>query len=164
MLRENSASSRLVSSRLMRAGFFGLVALTAAAITTDSAQARRYYRHHVSHARHHDSGDSYSPRFSSIIVDGNSGSTLTATDPDGLRHPASLTKIMTLYLLFERLESGKMNLDTEMPVSEHAADQDPTKLDLRAGSTIRVEDAIKGLITRSANDAAVVIAEAIGGN
>jgi D-alanyl-D-alanine carboxypeptidase len=157
MLRENS-------SRLVKVGFFGLVALTAAAITTDSAQARRYYRHHVSHARHHDSGDSYSPRYSAIIVDGNSGTTLTATDPDGLRHPASLTKIMTLYLLFERLESGKITLDTQMPVSEHAADQDPTKLDLRVGSTIKVEDAIKGLITRSANDAAVVIAEAIGGS
>ena len=157
MLRENS-------SRLVRVSFFGLVALTAAAITTDSAEARRYYRHHVSHARHHDSGDSYSPRYSAIIVDGNSGTTLTATDPDGSRHPASLTKIMTLYLLFERLESGKMNLDTEMSVSEHAADQDPTKLDLKPGSTIRVEDAIKGLVTRSANDAAVVIAETIGGS
>jgi D-alanyl-D-alanine carboxypeptidase len=156
MLRENS-------SRLVRVSFLGLVALTAA-VTTDSAQARRHYRHHVSHARHHDSGDSYSPRYSAIIVDGNSGTTLTATDPDGSRHPASLTKIMTLYLLFERLESGKMNLDTEMPVSEHAADQDPTKLDLRPGSTIRVEDAIKGLVTRSANDAAVVIAETIGGS
>ena len=157
MLRENS-------SRLVRVSFFGLVALTAAAITTDTAQARRYYRHHVSHARHHDSSDSYSPRYSAIIVDGNSGTTLTATDPDGVRHPASLTKIMTLYMLFERLESGKMNLDTEMAVSEHASDQDPTKLDLKPGSTIRVEDAIKGLVTRSANDAAVVIAEAIGGS
>ncbi len=157
MLRENS-------SRLVRVSFFGLVALTAAAITTDTAQARRYYRHHVSHARHHNSSDSYSPRYSAIIVDGNSGTTLTATDPDGVRHPASLTKIMTLYMLFERLESGKMSLDTEMAVSEHASDQDPTKLDLKPGSTIRVEDAIKGLVTRSANDAAVVIAEAIGGS
>ncbi len=159
MLRENSASWRLA-----RVGALVLVTVAGAAITTDSAEARRYYRHHVSHARHHDSGDSYSPRYSAIIVDGNSGATLTATDPDGLRHPASLTKIMTLYLLFERLESGKMKLDTEMPVSEHAADQDPTKLDLRPGSTIKVEDAIKGLITRSANDAAVVIAETIGGS
>ena len=70
---------------------------------------------------------------------------------------------MTLYLLFERLEAGKMKLDTEMPVSEHASEQAPTKLGLRPGQTIRVEDAIKGLVTRSANDAAVVIAEAIGG-
>ena len=71
---------------------------------------------------------------------------------------------MTLYLLFERLESGKMKLDTEMEVSEHASEQAPTKLGLRPGQTIRVEDAIKGLVTRSANDAAVVIAEAIGGD
>jgi D-alanyl-D-alanine carboxypeptidase len=111
-----------------------------------------------------DVSDSSSPKFASIIVDGNSGSVLQATSPDGIRHPASLTKIMTLYLLFERLESGRMKLDTEMPVSQHAADQDPTKLNLRAGQTIRVEDAIKGLVTRSANDAAVVIAEAIGGD
>ncbi|MCS3730784.1 D-alanyl-D-alanine carboxypeptidase [Bradyrhizobium betae] len=108
--------------------------------------------------------ESSSPKFASIIVDGNSGSVLQANSPDGIRHPASLTKIMTLYLLFERLDSGKMKLDTEMPVSQHAADQDPTKLNLRAGQTIRVEDAIKGLVTRSANDAAVVIAEAIAGD
>ena len=71
---------------------------------------------------------------------------------------------MTLYLLFERLDAGKMKLDTEMEVSEHASEQAPTKLGLRPGQTIRVEDAIKGLVTRSANDAAVVIAEAIGGD
>ncbi len=71
---------------------------------------------------------------------------------------------MTLYLLFERLDAGKINLDTEMQVSEHASEQAPTKLGLRPGQTIRVEDAIKGLVTRSANDAAVVIAEAIGGD
>ena len=71
---------------------------------------------------------------------------------------------MTLYLLFERLEAGKMKLDTEMDVSEHASEQAPTKLGLKPGQTIRVEDAIKGLVTRSANDAAVVIAEAIAGD
>ena len=150
------------SSRLARVGVFGLLTVTTAVIfTTDAAQARRY-RHH--HRAHHEASESYSPQFASIIVDGNSGAVLQSTSPDGLRHPASLTKIMTLYLLFERLESGKMKLDTEMPVSQHAADQDPTKLNLRAGQTIRVEDAIKGLVTRSANDAAVVIAEAIAGD
>jgi D-alanyl-D-alanine carboxypeptidase len=71
---------------------------------------------------------------------------------------------MTLYLLFERLDSGKMKLDTEMDVSERASEQAPTKLGLRPGQTLRVEDAIKGLVTRSANDAAVVIAEAIAGD
>jgi D-alanyl-D-alanine carboxypeptidase len=162
MLRKNLASSRSV-----RVGVFGLFALTAAVIfTSDSAEARRYYRHrHYVHHRHNEEArESYSPQFSSIIVDANSGATLTATSPDGSRHPASLTKIMTLYLLFERLDAGKMKLDTEMSVSAHAADQDPTKLDLKPGQTIKVEDAIKGLVTRSANDAAVVIAEAIAGD
>jgi D-alanyl-D-alanine carboxypeptidase len=160
MLRNNWSSSRLA-----RVGIFGLLTVTTAVIfTTDAADARRYRRHYAHHRVQRDASESYSPQFASIIVDGNSGSVLQSTSPDGLRHPASLTKIMTLYLLFERLESGKMKLDTEMPVSQHAADQDPTKLNLRAGQTIRVEDAIKGLVTRSANDAAVVIAEAIGGD
>ncbi|RQH16059.1 D-alanyl-D-alanine carboxypeptidase [Bradyrhizobium sp. RP6] len=160
MLRKN-----LSSSRLARVGVLGLLTVTIAVIiTTDAAEARRHRRHHAHHRVQRDVSESSSPKFASIIVDGNSGAVLQATSPDGIRHPASLTKIMTLYLLFERLESGKMRLDTEMPVSQHAADQDPTKLNLRAGQTIRVEDAIKGLVTRSANDAAVVIAEAIAGS
>jgi D-alanyl-D-alanine carboxypeptidase len=155
----------LASSRVLRVCIFGLVTITTAVIfTSNSAEARRY-RHHRHYAHHHsEEHESYNPQFSSIIVDGNSGATLTANSPDGSRHPASLTKIMTLYLLFERLDAGKMKLDTEMEVSEHASEQAPTKLGLRPGQTIRVEDAIKGLVTRSANDAAVVIAEAIGGD
>src|SRR5712675_1007193 len=155
----------LASSRVLRACIFGLVTVTAGVIfTTDTADARRS-RHHRHHARHHqEARESYSPAFSSIIVDGNSGATLSANNPDGSRHPASLTKIMTLYLLFERLETGKLTLDSEMEVSAHASQQAPTKLGLRPGQTIRVEDAIKGLVTRSANDAAVVIAETIAGD
>ena len=155
----------LVTPRRWRVCSFGFVAVTAAvAFTTDTAEARhRHYTHHVRHY-HSESHEDYSPAFSSIIVDGNSGATLTSTNPDASRHPASLTKIMTLYLLFERLDAGKIKLDTEMPVSEHASEQDPTKLGLMPGQTIRVEDAIKGLVTRSANDAAVVIAEALGGS
>ena len=158
----------LVTSRRLRACTFGFVAVTAAiTFTTDIAEARRYrHSHHaVRHARSHsEDRDSYSPAFSQIIVDANSGATLTSSSPDASRHPASLTKIMTLYLLFERLDSGKIKLDSEMPVSRHASEQDPTKLGLLPGQTIRVEDAIKGLVTRSANDAAVVIAEALGGD
>lgn len=155
----------LASSRALRVGVLGLVTVTTAIlITSDSAEARRHRRHVARHHHSEAARESYSPQFATIIVDGNTGSVLTSNSPDGLRHPASLTKIMTLYLLFERLDSGKMKLDTEMPVSEHASEQDPTKLGLRPGQTIRVEDAIKGLVTRSANDAAVVIAEAIGGS
>lgn len=156
----------LASSRVLRVCALGLATFTAAiVITSDSAEARRYrHRHYVRHNVTREARESYSPQFSSIIVDGNSGAVLTSNNPDGSRHPASLTKIMTLYLLFERLDAGKMKLDTEMDVSEHASEQAPTKLGLRPGQTIKVEDAIKGLVTRSANDAAVVIAEAIGGD
>jgi D-alanyl-D-alanine carboxypeptidase len=154
----------LASSRILRACIVGVVTTTAAVIFTNDAADARHSRHRH-YARHHqEARESYNPAFSSIMVDGNSGATLSATNPDASRHPASLTKIMTLYLLFERLDAGKMKLDTEMNVSEHASDQAPTKLGLRPGQTIAVEDAIKGLVTRSANDAAVVIAEAIAGD
>src|SRR5215212_2895825 len=154
----------LASSRALRVCALGLVTFsTAILISSESAEARRYrHRHHVRH--HHVARESYSPQFSSIIVDGNSGAVLSSNNPDAIRHPASLTKIMTLYLLFERLDAGKMKLDTEMEVSEHASEQAPTKLGLKPGQTLRVEDAIKGLVTRSANDASVVIAEAIAGD
>ncbi len=157
MLRTTFASSRAV-----RVCALGLITFaTAMLISSESAEARRYKhrRHH-----HHVVRESYSPQFSSIIVDGNTGAVLSSNNPDAIRRPASLTKIMTLYLLFERLDAGKMKLDTEMEVSEHASEQAPTKLGLKPGQTLRVEDAIKGLVTRSANDAAVVIAEAIAGD
>src|SRR5438105_10036855 len=151
----------LASSRALRVCAVGLITVTTAIlISSESAEARRY-----KHRRyHHVVRESYSPQFSSIIVDGNSGAVLSSNNPDGIRRPASLTKIMTLYLLFERLDAGKMKLDTEMEVSEHASEQAPTKLGLKPGQTLKVEDAIKGLVTRSANDAAVVIAEAIAGD
>jgi len=155
----------LASSRGLRVCVFGLASIASAVALTGGPAEARYHRHHHYYVRHHhEARESYSPAFSSIIVDGNSGATLASNNPDASRHPASLTKIMTLYLLFERLDAGKIKLDTEMQVSEHASEQAPTKLDLRPGQTIRVEDAIKGLVTRSANDAAVVIAEALAGD
>ncbi|MBV8790429.1 MAG: peptidase M15, partial [Pseudolabrys sp.] len=135
MHRNNWAPSHLV-----RVSVFGLLTLSTVSIFTSSSAEARHHTRHLHHATHHvshdDDRDSDSPKFSSIIIDGNSGAVLESNAPDGLRHPASLTKIMTLYLLFERLESGKMTIDTQMPVSEHAAEQDPTKLELRPGQTI----------------------------
>jgi D-alanyl-D-alanine carboxypeptidase len=140
-------------------------------VTGDVADARRHHhaRVHHAHAGHghghrHANLEDYSPPFSSIVVDGNSGSALQAASPDALRHPASLTKVMTLYLLFERLENGKVRLDSPLKVSEHASEQAPTKLGLKPGQTISVEDAIKGIVTKSANDAAVAVAETLGGD
>ena len=98
------------------------------------------------------------------MVDGNSGAVLQAASPDALRHPASLTKVMTLYLLFERLESGRLKFDSPLRVSEHAAEQAPTKLELKPGQAITVEDAIKSIVTKSANDAAVAVAENLAGD
>ncbi len=153
----------------LRQCVLALAAIAAAlTITTNAADARHHrHWHHVasSHSRHHEAaGGGYSPPTASIVVDGNSGAVLEESNPDALRHPASLTKVMTLYLLFERLDAGKIRLDSQLSVSEHAAAQSPTKLGLKPGQTISVEDAIKGIVTRSANDAAVVIAENLGGS
>jgi D-alanyl-D-alanine carboxypeptidase len=109
-------------------------------------------------------GPNYSPPYADIVVDDKSDFVLHEVNADAPRHPASLTKVMTLYLLFEQLEAGKLKLDTPLPISTKAALQNPTKLGLKANATIAVEDAIKGLVTKSANDAAVVVAEAIGGS
>jgi D-alanyl-D-alanine carboxypeptidase len=152
-----------------------IVAAVGAALsyTTGAADARHHSRHqgvHVHLARHGRHGHSssqaggYAPPTASIVIDGNSGAVLEESNPDALRHPASLTKVMTLYLLFERLEAGKIRLDTPLEVSEHAAEQAPTKLGLKPGQTIAVEDAIKAVVTKSANDVAVVIAENLGGS
>jgi D-alanyl-D-alanine carboxypeptidase len=154
---------------------FGVAAVGAAFIVSGNPADARYHRHYVHYARHAVLAPhavrgyrrfygGYAPPTSSIVVDGNSGQVLEASNADGVRHPASLTKIMTLYLLFERLEAGKIRLDTQLRVSEHAAEQAPTKLGLRPGSTIAVEDAIKAVVTKSANDAAVTIAENLGGD
>src|SRR5690349_12013856 len=158
------------ASRRLRWACLVLAAIVATlGVTSDPADARSRRKHHYARAkiqtpaRKH-VAQSYNPPYADIVIDAKTGAVLHQSSPDGARHPASLTKVMTLYLLFERLESGRITLDTPMEVSEEAASQAPTKLGLKPGSTLRVEDAIKGLVTKSANDAAMVIAEALGGN
>ncbi len=120
--------------RVARLATGALIAASALTLGEAPAEARHYrnvhsnaYLHHYRHVAH-----SYryrwtaapaSPAFSAIVVDANSGRTLYSVDEDGLRHPASITKVMTLYLLFEQLEKGAMTLQTRIPVSEHAAAQ-----------------------------------------
>jgi D-alanyl-D-alanine carboxypeptidase len=142
----------------LRWGAVGLSAVVAVAAFSDNADARRFRRPKA------DAGESYQPSYASIVVDANSGAVMQATNADSPRHPASLTKIMTLYLLFERLEQGKIKLTTDLPVSAHAAMQAPSKLGLKPGETIRVETAIRAIVTKSANDVAVIVAEALGGD
>ena len=102
-------------------------------------------------------------KYASIVIDMETGQVLHDREADELRHPASLTKVMTLYLVFDALESGKLKLTDRLPVSKAASRAQPSKLGLKSGSTIKVEDAIRALVTKSANDVAIVIAEKLGG-
>lgn len=99
----------------------------------------------------------------SIVVDARDGTVLEATNADRRQHPASLTKMITLYMTFEAIRDGRLGLDQRVPVSAHAARQPPSKMGLRAGQRVAVRDLIRAAAVRSANDAAVVLAEAIGG-
>lgn len=103
-------------------------------------------------------------RYSSIVVNARTGDILEAASPDALRQPASLAKLMTLYLTFEALRDRRITLDTLVPVSAHAASMEPTKLGLQPGEQLSVEQAILGLVTRSANDAAAALGELLGGS
>lgn len=98
-----------------------------------------------------------------IVVDMNSGTILHAQSADTPRHPASLTKMMTLYVLFGYLRAGNLKMESDLTVTPFATSQAPTKLGLKPGATIKVSDAVKALVTQSANDAAVVIAENLAG-
>lgn len=109
-------------------------------------------------------GPSYSPPYAAIVVDANTGKILFGQNENALRHPASITKVMTLYMLFEQMERGKIRPDSEIRVSANASRQPPTKIGLRPGSTITVDNAIKSLVTKSANDMAVAIAEHLAGS
>lgn len=103
-------------------------------------------------------------KYAGIVVDAKTGKTLYADHADALRYPASLTKMMTLYLTFEALKSGRISKSTRIPVSRNAAAEVPTKLGLKPGQTITVEQAIFSLVTKSANDVATALGEFLGGS
>jgi D-alanyl-D-alanine carboxypeptidase len=143
------------TSRRSAISIVSLLLLTVVALTamTESAEAKRRKR-----------GGGYSPPYASIVIDVNSGKMLQGTNPDAARFPASVTKVMTLYMLFEQMERGKFRPDSPLKVSAFAARQAPSKIGFDAGDTIEVDEAIRALVTKSANDVAVVVAEAIGGD
>jgi D-alanyl-D-alanine carboxypeptidase len=185
-MSKSSLLDRLAQPRSLAAIFAAIMAFIA--ITAIPAEARRHghrsyhafhhhFVHHRAYAQHERShrftastaggGDAIIGEhrgFAAIVVDGNSGETLYARNEHELRHPASVTKVMTLYLLFEQLEKGRLRLDTPLMISSHAAAQAPSKLGLQPGETISVENAIKAVVTKSANDIACAIAENIGGD
>lgn len=102
-------------------------------------------------------------KYADIVMDAVTGEILHQRNADKPLHPASLTKMMTLLMTFDALEDGRIHLNDRIPVSAHAASMVPSKLGLKPGSTIRVEDAIYALVTKSANDVAVTLAESLGG-
>ena len=102
-------------------------------------------------------------RYASIVIDADTGKVLHEAYADHRKYPASLAKMMTLYLLFDALDRGKLTLDKSLAVSRRAEGMSPSKLGLRRGSSIKVRDVILALVTKSANDAAVVAAEAMAG-
>ena len=104
-----------------------------------------------------------SSKYAAIVVDAKSGEVLYAKRADAPRYPASITKVMTLYLAFEALAAGKIELDDPVVFSPRASAQAPTKLGVRAGDSITVQQAMESMVTRSANDSAVAIAEKLGG-
>ena len=146
---------------------FALLAafILVAALLSPDAEAKKHVRvrHGKGHAVSRAAGEA-DARYADIIMNPVTGEVYHEHDADGRRYPASLTKMMTLYLLFEALERHKVNLDTSLPISEYAATMPQTNLALTPGDTIEVETAIKALVVRSANDVAVVVGEALGGD
>ncbi len=101
---------------------------------------------------------------SSIVLNANNGEIISEANADAAIYPASLTKVMTLYMVFDAVEKGWLNFDEDLPISRTAQNRSPSRLGLRAGKTIKLKDAVMALIVKSANDAATVIAEALGGS
>ena len=144
-----SASSVVPS----RSGHFLVKMITALAIATAAFLAESVTAE----------AEAANPKYAGIVVDAKTGNVLYSENADRLQYPASLTKMMTLYMTFEALEQGRIALDTRVPFSPHASAQAPTKLGVRAGGSITVEQGILGLVTLSANDAATALGELLGG-
>ena len=160
--RKASRNGAACASRILAYGsagaFAGLLVFAAS-----QAEAARHPRYHA-HAHHAALGFAPALVSESIVIDVETGRVLSVVNADAITYPASLTKMMTLYLTFEALNAGRLRLDQYLPVSYEAASRAPTKLGLRPGESIAVQDLILGLVTRSANDAASVLAEGLAGS
>lgn len=173
MLR-SSMSDRLPRPRSLAVSFATITILVTMSVCAE-ARGRHYFHHRSAsddrnsavRARANANSDPVIGEhrgFSAIVVDANSGRALYSRSEHELRHPASVTKVMTLFLLFEQLEKGRLRLDSPLMISQHAAAQAPSKLGLRPGQTISVDNAIKAVVTKSANDIACAIAENVAGD
>ncbi len=139
-------SGQRVSAILQRVAFAAIMAFCAAAIFAAGPATA-----------------ASNPKYAAIVVDADTGEVLYESHADKRSYPASLTKLMTLYLLFEAVERGELSFDSTLKASKRAAQQPATNLALKPGDTLTVEQAVKALVIRSANDVATVVAEALGG-
>jgi len=156
-----SWSGRFVSC-VAAAGVLAGAVLT----TVDSAEARSKRRHAPQHKSLITPAATFTgaPNYAALVVDAKTGAVLYEKNADDLRFPASVTKVMTLYLVFEDLERSRISLDSRITMSAHCAAAAPSKLGLRPGLGVRVEDGIKALVTKSANDVACAFAENLEGS
>lgn len=154
----------IVNRKLRGFRQLAVLVLMAASFILCSPQPADAYRKKAHVVRSHRQRIPEPDRYSSIVIDANTGYVLSEKDAEVRRFPASLSKMMTLYLVFEALENGTVTKNQRLPISANAEYQEPSKLGLQEGYTIRLEDAIYGVVTRSANDAAVTLAEGIGGS
>src|SRR3984893_1295758 len=151
------------SSRRFLAGA-GIGAIAVLMTFGASPAAARHHPGYHGHARHGFYGVDPSRENESIVIDAETGRILSEMNADAITYPASLTKMMTLYLTFEALNAGRLRLDQYLPVSTEAANKSPTKLHLVPGDSVQVHDLILGIVTKSANDAAAVLAEGLAGS
>ncbi len=146
---------------LAGAGIGGIAVLLTLGANPAAARHHPGYHGHVRHGFH---GVDPSRESESIVIDAETGRVVSEMNADAITYPASLTKMMTLYLTFEALNSGRLGLDQYLPVSSEAASKSPTKLQLVPGDSVQVHDLILGIVTKSANDAAAVLAEGLAGS
>lgn len=142
---------------LKRLGFFVIFSAILISVMTvgfSSAQAKKNYN----------KKSNSNPKYASIVMDADSGMILSQRYADNVLHPASLTKMMTLLMAFEALDRGDIRKTDRIRITNHAAGMPPSKLGLRAGSNIKVEDAMYALVTKSANDVAAAMGEHLGGS
>jgi len=154
------AFGRRFAQKLIRVNVLVLAALLTVGIAAAPPVEARTHKSKSVKAK---KASTYKIGTGAIVINEATGEVLYARNADKKLYPASMTKVMTLYLTFQALDNGSLTLDTKLPVSRYAATRAPSKLGLTAGSSISVEDAVLGLVTRSANDAATVLAEGIGG-
>lgn len=152
---------RPIRSAAASVGRWGLCLMMATCVLGAGPASAHRRHHHASHSAAH---QGYSPVSEWIMLDADTGQVLGEENADALTYPASLTKMMTLYLTFEALNQGRITLDQRFPVSAHAAAQAPSKLGLTPGDSVSVRNLILAIVTKSANDAAVVLAEGLGGS